>query len=162
MKVWERVGMRKVVMVLMCLVVVLSATVIIAANKEGLVEYIGAQKDIFMSGKAASVISLEELAGRKGLYAMGPVDGLDGEITIFDSKPYITKVRGKDYILDNTLKHGAFFLVWTEQAKWQDVPVPNNVKGYVDLQKFVKAQAQAAGIDVTRPFPFLLSAHRLR
>ena len=157
MKVWERVGMRKVVMVLMCLVVVLSATVIIAANKEGLVEYIGAQKDIFMSGKAASVISLEELAGRKGLYAMGPVDGLDGEITIFDSKPYITKVRGKDYILDNTLKHGAFFLVWTEQAKWQDVPVPNNVKGYVDLQKFVKAQAQAAGIDVTRPFPFLLS-----
>ena len=157
MKVWERVGMRKVVMVLMCLVVVLSATVIIAANKEGLVEYIGAQKDIFMSGKAASVISLEELAGRKGLYAMGPVDGLDGEITIFDSKPYITKVRGKDYILDNTLKHGAFFLVWTEQAKWQDVPVPNNVKGYVDLQKFVKAQAQAAGIDVTKPFPFLLS-----
>ena len=157
MKVWERVGMRKVVMVLMCLVVVLSATVIIAANKEGLVEYIGAQKDIFMSGKAASVISLEELAGRKGLYAMGPVDGLDGEITIFDSKPYITKVRGKDYILDNTLKHGAFFLVWTEQAKWQDVPVPNNVKGYVDLQKIVKAQAQAAGIDVTRPFPFLLS-----
>lgn len=157
MKVWERVGMRKVVMVLMCLVVVLSATVIIAANKEGLVEYIGAQKDIFMSGKATSVISLEELAGRKGLYAMGPVDGLDGEITIFDSKPYITKVRGKDYILDNTLKHGAFFLVWTEQAKWQDVPVPNNVKGYVDLQKFVKAQAQAAGLDVTKPFPFLLS-----
>jgi acetolactate decarboxylase len=31
------------------------------------------------------------------------------------------------------------------------------VKGYVDLQKFVKAQAQAAGVDVTKPFPFLLS-----
>lgn len=88
---------------------------------------------------------------------MGPVGGLDGEITIFDSKPYITQVRGKDYILDNTLKHGAFFLVWTEQTKWKDVPVPNTVKGYVDLQQFVKAQAQAAGIDVTKPFPFLLA-----
>jgi acetolactate decarboxylase len=31
------------------------------------------------------------------------------------------------------------------------------VKGYVDLQKFVKAQALAAGLDVAKPFPFLLS-----
>jgi acetolactate decarboxylase len=125
--------------------------------KEGLIEYIGAQRDIFKTGKAASVISLESLADRPGLFAVGPIDGLDGEITIFDSKPYITKVRGKDYIVDNTFKHGAFFLVWTEQPKWQDVPVPNTVKGYVDLQKFVKAQAQAAGIDITKPFPFLLA-----
>ncbi len=128
-----------------------------AAIKEGLVEYVGAQKTIFKTGKAESVISLEELAGRKNLYAMGPVDGLDGEITIFDSKPYVTQVRGKDFTLDHTFKHGAFFLVWTEQAKWQDVSVPASVKGYVDLQRFVKEQAQKAGIDVTKPFPFLLA-----
>src|SRR5512143_569643 len=130
---------------------------IVGAKKEGLVEYIGAQKDIFKSGKAASVVNLEDLADRKGIYAMGPIDGLDGEITIFDSKPYITQVRGNEITMDNTLKHGAFFLVWTEQAKWQDIPVPTEVKGYVDLQNFVKTQAQAAGIDVTKPFPFLLS-----
>ncbi len=130
---------------------------IVGSKKEGMVEYVGAQRDIFKTGKASSVVSLEDLAGRKGLYAMGPVDGLDGEITIFDSKPYITQVRGKDFTLDNTLKHGAFFLVWTEQAKWKDVPVPDTVKGYVDLQAFVKAQAQAAGIDTAKPFPFLLS-----
>ncbi len=130
---------------------------VVGAKKEGLVEYIGAQKDIFKSGKAASVVNLEDLADRKGLYAMGPIDGLDGEITIFDSKPYITQVRGNDYTLDKTFKHGAFFLVWTEQEKWQDISVPTAVKGYVDLQNFVKAQAQAAGIDTTKPFPFLLS-----
>jgi acetolactate decarboxylase len=131
--------------------------IIIGAKKEGIVEYVGAQKDVFVSGKAASVVSLEDVSGRKGLYAMGPVDGLDGEITIFDSKPYITKVRGADYVMDNTWKHGAFFLVWTEQTKWQEVPVPLTIKGYVDLQMFVKAQAMAAGLDVTKPFPFLLS-----
>jgi acetolactate decarboxylase len=134
---------------------------IVGAKKEGMVEYIGAQKDIFVNGKATSVVSLEELAGKKGLYAMGPIDGLDGEITIFDSKPYITQVRGKDFIVDNTLKHGAFFLVWTEQANWQDVAVPSSVKGYIDLQKFVKEQAQAAGIDTTKPFPFLLAGKPL-
>jgi acetolactate decarboxylase len=130
---------------------------IVESKKEGLVEYVGAQKTIFATGKAESVVSLEDLAGRKGLYAMGPIDGLDGEITIYDSKPYITKVRGKDFVMDNTFKHGAFFLVWTEQSKWKDVPVPASVKGYVDLQQFVKEQAQASGIDVTKPFPFLLA-----
>lgn len=130
---------------------------IVGSKKEGLVEYIGAQKTIFATGKAESVVSLADLADRKGLYAMGPIDGLDGEITIFDSKPYITKVRGTDFVMDNTFKHSAFFLVWSEQTKWKDVSVPATVKGYVDLQQFVKTQAQAAGIDVTKPFPFLLA-----
>ena len=154
---------RRIVTVSVTVAIVVAAVLLTAAfgavvgsKKEGLVEYVGAQKEIFKTGKAASVVSLEDLADRKGLYAMGPIDGLDGEITIFDSKPYITKVRGNDYTLDKTFKHGAFFLVWTEQTNWIDVPVPTTVKAYVDLQKFVKAQAQAAGIDVTKPFPFLL------
>ena len=130
---------------------------IVGAKKDGRVEYIGAQKDIFATGKASRVVSLEALADRKSLYAIGPIEGLDGEITIFDSKSYITKVRGSDYIADQTFKDGAVFLVWTEQSKWRDVPVPPTVKSYVDLQQFVKDQAQAAGIDVSQAFPFLLS-----
>ncbi|MGC2061808.1 MAG: hypothetical protein WA610_02440 [Thermodesulfovibrionales bacterium] len=148
---------KRSLLIILCVMAVTGAALALNSTKEGLVEYIGAQKDIFTSGKAESVIALEDLAGRKGLYAMGPIDGLDGEITVFDSKPYITKVRGADYILDKTFRHGAFFLVWTEQSKWRDVPVPVTVKGYVDLQKFVKAEAAAAGIDVTKPFPFLLA-----
>jgi len=130
---------------------------IVGAKKEGSIEYVGAQKEIFKTGKATRVMSLEDLAGKKGVFAIGPIEGLDGEITIFDSKPYITKVRGNDYTVDTTFKHGAFFLVWTEQATWIDVPVPATVKGYVDLQRFVKEQAQKAGVDVTKPFPFLMT-----
>jgi len=148
---------KKILMIGLCVMAVTGTAIALNSTKEGLIEYVGAQKDIFKTGKATSVISLESLANRSGLFAVGPIDGLDGEITIFDSKPYITQVRGKDYIVDNTLKHGAFFLVWTEQTKWQDVPIPEKVKGYVDLQQFVKVQAQTAGIDVTKPFPFLLA-----
>ena len=149
------VGIAIAVMLVATLVTAYAA--IVESKKEGMVEYVGAQKNVFVSGKAASVVSLEDLAGHKGLYAMGPIAGLDGEITVFDAKPYITKVRGSDYVAENTWKHGAFFLVWTEQVQWNDVPVPSTVKGYIDLQQFVKAQAQTAGIDVTKPFPFLLS-----
>ena len=153
----EGFALKQFLLIGLCIVVVAGTAIALNSTKEGLIEYIGAQKDIFKTGKATSVISLESLAGQKGLYAVGPIDGLDGEITIFDSKPYITQVRGSDVVMDNTFKHGAFFLVWTEQTKWQDVPIPENVKGYVDLQQFVKVQAQTAGIDVTKPFPFLLA-----
>lgn len=155
MKRRSRLSVMAVIVVLGSLITAYAA--IVGAKKEGQVEYVGAQKEIFKTGKAASVVSLEELSGRKGLFAIGPIDGLDGEITIFDSKPYITKVRGSDYTVDKTLKHGAIFLVWTEQAAWLDVPVPAAVKGYVDLQTFVKEQAQRAGMDVSKTFPFLLS-----
>ena len=141
----------------LCILGAVSASAVLKSIKEGMVEYIGAQKDIFVSGKAASVISLEELASQKGLYAVGPVEGLDGEITIFDSKPYITKVRGSGYTLDKTFGYNAFFLVWSEQTKWRDEAVPPEVKSYPDLQKFVRSRAKAAGIDVTKPFPFLLT-----
>lgn len=141
----------------LCILAAVSAAAVLKATKEGMVEYVGAQKDVFVSGKAASVVSLEQLSSLKGLYAVGPIEGLDGEITIFDSKPYITKVRGEGYTLDNSFKYNAFFLVWSEQTRWRDHPVPSEVKNYADLQKFVRAQARAAGIDVTKPFPFLLS-----
>jgi acetolactate decarboxylase len=153
----EGFTLKRVSLFALCIVAAAGTAFAINSIKEGLIEYAGAQRDIFKTGKAASVISLESLASRPGLFAVGPVEGLDGEITIFDSKPYITQVRGNDFTLDQTYKHGAFFLVWTEQSKWQDVPVPNTIKGYVDLQQFVKAQAQAAGIDIAKPFPFLLA-----
>lgn len=128
-----------------------------ALGREGLVQYAGSQNNIISTGKTDSVMSLESLAGRLGLYAVGAVAGLDGEITIFNSKPYITKVRGSDFVVDYTYNHEAMVLVWTEQTKWQDVPVPNTVKSYADLLQFVKAKASTLGTDVTRPFPFLLS-----
>ena len=99
----KNISLKTFLSVTTTLILALTAhAAIVGSKKEGSVEYVGVQKDVFSSGKAASVISLEDLAGRKGLYAMGPIDGLDGEITILDSKPYITKVRGSDYVADNT------------------------------------------------------------
>jgi acetolactate decarboxylase len=139
-----------------CLVAACTTTGI-TSTKEGLVEYTGAQKDIFTKGKAERVMSLESLPERPGLYGVGPVEGLDGEITILDGKPYVSKVRQNGKVVEQSHNHGAFFFVWTEQAQWQDITIPETVKSYVDLQNFVKTQASGAGIDISKPFPFRLS-----
>lgn len=149
--------MKKYLAILGACLVAACTTIGITSTKEGLVEYTGAQRDIFTKGKAERVMSLESLAGRPGLYGVGPVEGFDGEITVFDGKPYVSKVRGTGKVLEQTHNHGAFFFVWAEQIQWQDIPVPESVKNYIDLQNFVKAQAGAAGIDTSKPFPFRLS-----
>jgi len=149
--------MKKYLAIFGACIVAACATTGLNSTREGLVEYTGAQKDIFSKGKAERVMSLESLAGRPGLYGVGPVEGLDGEITFLDGKPYVSKVRQGGKVVEQTHNHGAFFLVWTEQAQWQDIPVPVPVKSYIDLQNFVKAQAAGAGIDTSKPFPFRLS-----
>jgi hypothetical protein len=77
-------------------------------------------------------------------------------------KSYNTQVRGKDFVMENTWRHGAFFLVWSEQSTWRVIPIPNTVKGYVDLQNFVKAQARAARLEVTKTSRSCLPARQTR
>jgi acetolactate decarboxylase len=125
--------------------------------REGLVNFIGAQNKIFQTGKADGALPLGSLRDGKGLYAVGPAKGLDGEITVWNSRPYITKVRGAGYTVEQSWDYDAIFLVWTHQEKWQEVAIPANITGYLDLQKFVNAQAASRGIDTAKPFPFLLS-----
>jgi acetolactate decarboxylase len=124
--------------------------------QDGLLIYAGSQKTIFSTGKAEAKVPVSAMSGAPDVFGVGAVAGLDGEITVLAGKPYVTKVRGNTYTIDNSQEHMATFAVWTHQAAWVDQSVPLEVKGYLDVQNFVKARAVAAGIDVSKPFPFQL------
>ena len=149
--------MKKFYVIVGATIVGACTTVATPSLKEGLVEYYGSEKTIFDTGKAAATVPLAAMSGDAASFGVGAVAGLDGEITVFEGKPYVTKVRGNGFTLDNSQEHAATFAVWTKQSQWSEQPVPAEVKSYLDLQKFVKARAAAAGIDVTKPFPFLLA-----
>jgi len=126
-------------------------------TKDGLVEYIGAQKNMFETGKAEGVLNLKFFQGKENMYAVGPAALLNGEITILNSKPYVAKVRENDYHVDNTLSHDALFIVWAQVPRWKDIPVTESVNTYVQLQNFVEDQAAALGMDTSKPIPFQFS-----
>ena len=128
-----------------------------ALDQRGLVEFVGAQNTIFKTGTASGSISISSLEGRASLYAVGPVKGLDGEITIINSEPYISRMRGTSYIVEHSWEEEAIFLSWSSQRAWQDISIPASVHGYLDLQDFVKSAAQSVKLDVENPFPFLVS-----
>src|ERR1700761_5395296 len=133
------------------------AGVIMDSERDGLVEFAGAQSTIFKTGKAAGALSIGSLEKRECLYAVGPVEALDGEITVFESQPYVSRARGSSYVVERSWNEKAVFLAWSSQGTWRDIAVPDDVRGYLDLQDFVKSAASSAGLDVERPFPFLLT-----
>jgi hypothetical protein len=129
------------------------------AVRAGNVSYIGEQREIFKTGRASAELSLTELSGMPNLYALGPVEGLDGEVTIFNSQPHVSKLRGGGdaYVVDRTFNHGAIFLVWAQMRDWDDIRVPESVSSYGELEVFVKETAGEKGIDTDAPFPFLMT-----
>ncbi len=127
-------------------------------HNHGLVEYYGKQAAIVASGKTEGVLPIAEMSGSNATYGVGACGDLDGEITVFESKPYVTRVRGDGFIMDNGRHGTAIFGAWTKNTQWRDESVSADVKTYYDLQRFVKARATAAGIDTGAvAFPFLVT-----
>lgn len=128
-------------------------------REAGSLSHIGAQREMFRTGRASPSLALAGLAGLPNLYALGPIAGLDGEITIFNSQPYVSKVRGggEAYVVDRTFDHEAIFLVWTQMREWEDIRIPESVSNYGQLEVFVEQAARERGIDTNAPFAFLMN-----
>lgn len=120
-------------------------------------------QEVFYKGSIQSVKSrdysakviLEDFANKKNLYALGPVENLDGEITIMNGKYYISSVNNNQLITINSNEKKAIFLVWSEVKEWKKATNLNkkviNIKEFQDeLEKL----AINSKIDLDKPFVF--------
>ena len=149
--------MRKVGTAIMLSATVMAMTAFTVSGQSNpyTVQWVGAQRDL-MHGDLSSHIALDALKGRRHLYALGPLELLRGEITIWDGEPSIARIQNGQIVIDRTLGHRAAFLVWTEVDRWRPVPLPA-LAGIAGLERFIVSAATAAHVDVTQPFPFLIS-----
>ena len=100
------------------------------------VRWAGALRAV-LAGDVASHVSLERLAGLAHLYAVGPVAGLRGEITVVDGRPYVSQVEDGRIVVDPTFRHEAAFLVWAQIARWYDLDIPDTMLDDRGLEDFV-------------------------
>lgn len=125
------------------------------ANDE--VKWVGELRKVMM-GDDQAVIALDSLEPGKGFYALGPVEGMDGEITVFDGEPSIaTVVEGQPRIRSTTHIKAAL-LIWTRVARWASVPLPPTLRSLDDLDAFAGKAARDQGLDPNAPFPFRVTA----
>jgi acetolactate decarboxylase len=131
----------------------------LAANKPYDVKWTGELRKVMMLGEDNGIIALDSLRALPHLYALGPVAGLNGEITVFDGDPLIGVIRDGRPTTEHTSAVKAPLLVWTQVANWTKIAIPSSVSTLADLEGFVEATARTQGIDMSAPFPFRVTAN---
>ncbi|MFW6053682.1 MAG: acetolactate decarboxylase [Persicimonas sp.] len=120
------------------------------------VHHVGDRRTILEQGDLEGKIELGSLSDHSNLFAVGPVAGLRGEITIYNGQPSIsTVVDGRPHI-DESLAYEGIFLAYADVPEWKAIPLKQPVEGSAEIEALILEQARAAGVDVDRPFPFRL------
>ncbi|MCW5518722.1 acetolactate decarboxylase [Aureitalea sp. L0-47] len=128
-----------------------------SASVDG-VQSAGALHEI-MSGNLEANMSLEELKDIPNLYALGAVEGLKGEIQIFNSKPYVSEVSPKIMDIDTTFSAKAAMIVYAQVPEWKEISIPKAILTTKQFDSFVYHTAAKEGLDNSKPFPFLIEGY---
>jgi acetolactate decarboxylase len=131
----------------------------LAAEKPYEVKWVGELHKVMMLGEDSGIIALDSLRALPHLYALGPVEGLNGEITVFDGDPVIGVVREGQPTVEHTFQLKAPLLVYTQVTNWTKTAIPPRIDTLAALDRFVTESARAAGLDMTAPFPFRVTGH---
>lgn len=115
-----------------------------------------------MMGRRESRFDLRRLRGTPRLFGIGPIEGLTGEVTIIDGRPSLSRVGADGSVkVSQSFDAGVPFLVWAKvTGQWQPQLMPIDVRDYSDLERFVGAAAERAGL--TGAFPFTVTGRPAR
>ncbi len=117
------------------------------------VQVVGAMKNVMWKGELAGTINLDTIKDKKGLYGIGPVEYLTGELLIIDGKSYVsTATTDTTMVVEETYQVKAPFLVYANQTDWNIEDLPSNIKTIKELEEFIDKKT----LDFNRPFVFKL------
>lgn len=126
------------------------------------IQSFGTMREAIGLGQNQGRVNLGRLAQQPHFFAVGALAGLRGEITIFDSKIFVSTVNpsgelstaiGEDAdALQATLLIGAQVVKWTEHQVPQDIT-------FEKLDQFIADVAGQQGLDINQPIPFVIEGN---
>lgn len=117
------------------------------------VQVAGAMKNVMWKGELGGVINLDTIANREGLYGLGPLSYLAGELLVNDGKAYVSKVvTDSTMTVEETFLVSAPFFVYGHVREWDKMPLPNQVQTIQELEQFIDEKTK----NIHRPFAFKL------
>ncbi len=119
------------------------------------VKHSGDRMNILKKGDLNGTIDLQNLENVEHLFALGPLEGLKGEITINGSKPFISTLtqdrKQKDI---SSFNHKAIFLVYGSVNEWQEITINKELNSLNEIEEFVKDKAANHNLPLNIAFPF--------
>lgn len=133
-----------------------------APNPNPEVRYYGALKNMMHKGDISASVDLSTLKDLEHLYGLGAVEGLKGEVLIWDSQYLIAQKKNHQLQLSNQSDHKATLFVCSQVAEWSEHVIPQEVKTYQELEDFLGEFVLSQGLSNEHPFPFLLEGRFTR
>jgi len=88
-------------------------------------------------GELNAKIKLDSL-NKNGLYGIGPLEGLRGEISIINGRVFVSTIKGNNQIhVEIKPDAGAAFFVYANAKKFKNVKLPEDVTNLKQLDKFL-------------------------
>jgi len=125
-----------------------------ASSSRFWVRHAGDRRAIIHDGDLRPTIALDSLSNIPHLYAIGPISGLQGEITIYDSEASIATIVDDAPHVTSSMGEKAIFLVWAHADEWTTVEIPESLTGLRELEDFIQTSARETGLPLNQPFPF--------
>lgn len=117
------------------------------------IKVVGAMKNVMWKGELESNINLDTIADKNGLYGIGPLTFLRGELLINNGKSYVSKVTSDStMVVEKRFDAAAPFFVYGNVTEWIEKELPSDVKTIQDLEKYIDKKTT----DFKRPFTFKL------
>ena len=101
------------------------------------IHVVGAMKDVMWEGQLAGKVNLDTIAS-DGVFGVGPLAFLRGEILILDGNTYVARV-GADSSMEVRRESGvsAPFIVFGQTTQWTSDTLPSSVKTIGELETFL-------------------------
>lgn len=118
------------------------------------VKIVSAMKNVMWKGELQGKINLDTISNKKGLYGIGPVSHLTGELLINNGQSYVSKVTSDStMIVEKRFDVQAPFFVFANVNEWTTIALPSNIKSVQDIEGFVDEKTKT----FKRPFAFKLA-----
>jgi len=99
-------------------------------------------------------VALDAFAAVRHLYALGPLEGIRGEVTVLDSVPSIARIEGDAVVTTITWGVRACFLAWAQVPAWDERVADEGLEDLLALEGAALTGAEAGGFDLAQPLPF--------
>ena len=102
------------------------------------VKSVSAMKNVMWKGELSAKIQLDTIQPKDGLFGIGPVEKLSGEITIIDGQTYVSTINAKKQMqVEINSNVGAPFFVYAHAYKFKEIKLPDSITNLTQLNDFL-------------------------
>lgn len=120
------------------------------------VRWVGELRKVKRDGDLKGYADLNKIGKLPHVYAVGPIEGLRGEVTLWDGKPFVVAIQDGKVAVRSKLPPRACFLVYAQVKKWKKVGISEPIDTVDDLETLLTKKARQLGLSVKQPLVFLI------